>query len=255
MAKFLYELDRLTNNYPIQVARRRIEGAYPYGAIGRRVTTGAYSGILWPDGSFAFPSSSGSTVSVVSTSANDTAGGTGVQSIKFRYLDVDLIEHTETIVLNGTTPVVSTATNVRYVNGMVAASLGSGKAAAGAITLYSGTGNHTYIAAGSIRCTCTVRTVPANSRFIITSLQAGAVSGTSASSVEVQLAVSSYLDIDYSSLNILFPYMAFAQQDNSSSISLDAPVAFTEGISIGMLCSCDKAATIVGSYHGWIEPI
>lgn len=63
-------------------------------------------------GAQVFPSAPG-TISLVSTSALDTAAGTGAQTIRVYGLDVTYTRITEDVPLNGTTPVVSTASFLR----------------------------------------------------------------------------------------------------------------------------------------------
>lgn len=254
MAKYLYEIDRLQQNYPLQITRGRVEGGAPFGAYGKKITTAAYSGVLWSDGAFAFPAATGTTVDFVSTSANDSATGTGIRVVRLRYLDVNLETKFEDITLNGTGVVSTVANDIRYINGMLAVAWGSGKSAAGTITAYSTAGNHSTIAVGELRCSCSVRTVPAGERLVINSVSGGSISGTAAARTVLELGVTNYFGVDYSVDNILIPYMAGVFQDGSASFPLNAPVSFTAGTSIGLLCTCDKAATIVGAYHGWIEP-
>ena len=61
--------------------------------------TGAYTG---------FNATGAETVSIVSGDANDTSAGTGARTIILYGLDTNLLEISETVTLNGLTPVVST---------------------------------------------------------------------------------------------------------------------------------------------------
>jgi len=87
---------------------------------------------------------------VVSTSANDTASGTGVRSLRLYYVNSASRLATEDITLNGTTPVNTVTTAVLQVNLIRAITVGSGGFAAGAISLQNTAGSTTYaqIAAG-----------------------------------------------------------------------------------------------------------
>lgn len=71
----------LITDYSVAVSKGEIPGADPSSAYGRKTTSGVDSGILWADGTYALPSASGVQVSVVSTSANDAAAGTGIRTI------------------------------------------------------------------------------------------------------------------------------------------------------------------------------
>lgn len=85
---------------------------------------------LWTDGgeypghpSQAAPAE---TVSIVSDDVDDTAGGDGANAIRITGLDSSWNEVTETIVLNGTTPVVSGNTYHRVYEGIVLTAGSSG---------------------------------------------------------------------------------------------------------------------------------
>jgi hypothetical protein len=87
---------------------------------------------------------------VVSTSPNDTAGGTGVRSVDITYLDTNGDKQTVAVTLNGTTPVSLGAIRSIGIWWMHSKTVGSGKEAAGTIDLRTTTGAviHERIAAG-----------------------------------------------------------------------------------------------------------
>lgn len=246
---------RRNDDYLRDVARGGVVGAYPYGSYGEKTTVGADSGLLWPNGAFSFPSSSGVQVSFVSTSASDDAAGTGIRTLDMHYLDTNLVERVESIVLDGVTPVLSVATNVRFIQCLHAVTFGSGKAAAGVISASNGAATYSQINTGAVRCSSSLRMVPAGKRLVITSMYAGSVSGTAAAKTTVRLATPNFDGHDYTTSSIFFPLFAGTFQDNSSGLTIPCPLAFTEGQSIGMTFECDKAATVVGSWFGWMENI
>jgi len=53
--------------------------------------------------------------SVVSTSVQDAAAGTGSKQVRIIYLDSNYVQRTEDVVLNGTTPVNTVATDIRFI--------------------------------------------------------------------------------------------------------------------------------------------
>lgn len=78
--------------------------------------------------------------SLVSSSANDTAAGTGVQKVQVVYYTLDATgkihgPFSEIVTLNGTTAVAMVATNVALVERLYAMATGSGGVAAGIISL------------------------------------------------------------------------------------------------------------------------
>jgi hypothetical protein len=235
------------------ISRGRISGAEPFGGYGEKTTSGADSGVLWPNGTFVFPSSAGVQISVVSSSASDTSAGTGIRTLKLIYLDANLAEQTETVTLNGTTPVTTVATNIRFIQCMYMVTYGSGKSAAGNITASNGGNTHSYIAAGDVRCTSSVRMVPASKRLIVTSFYAGSASGAAGAATIVRIATPTFDGSDYTADNIFIPVGSATFQDTSAGLTIPCPLAFTQGQSFGMTFETDKAATVVGSWFGWLE--
>jgi hypothetical protein len=60
-------------------------------------------------GTFA-PLTTANTISIVSSSASDTNAGVGANTVSVTYIDANKVSQTETIVLNGTTPVLTSGT-------------------------------------------------------------------------------------------------------------------------------------------------
>lgn len=81
------------------------------------------------------PQPGGQQMQIQSSSASDTAAGTGIQTLMIHYLDSSGNDQTETKTMNGTTPVLTTATNIRFVNELHALTVGSNNGAVGTITI------------------------------------------------------------------------------------------------------------------------
>lgn len=77
--------------------------------------------------------------SIVSANANDTSAGTGARTVRLTYLTVAGVQNTETLTLNGTTPVNTVATDICYIEKMEILTAGSGGVAAGIISLKAAT--------------------------------------------------------------------------------------------------------------------
>ena len=237
-----------------EVARGHIYGSEPFSGYGEKTTTGADSGLLWPNGVFIYPPTAGAQVSIVSTSASDTnTAGVGARSIDIHYLDADLIPRVEVVLLNGLTPVLSVATNIRFIQCAHVLTFGTTKTAVGAISIYNGANNYSYISAGGLRCTSSLRMVPAGKRLLVTSMYGGAVSGTATASAVIRMVTPTFDTHDFTQDSLFMPIFSAAFQDSSSGISIPCPLAFTEGMSVGMSFTCDKATVIVGAWFGVLE--
>jgi hypothetical protein len=123
--------------------------------------------------------------SIVSASANDTFAGTGARTVKITYLTSAGVLNTETVTLNGTTPVNTVAANICYIEKMEILTAGSGGVAAGVISLKAATagGGATIgtIAAGETQTYWAHHYVPAGRTCNITS-QWGGHTGTTVGS-------------------------------------------------------------------------
>lgn len=240
----------------IEISRGKISGATPFASYGRYVATGAITDqIIWPGGVYSLPPATGVQMTLVSTSTSDAAGQTGIQSVHIHYLDNQLYERVETLALNGTTPVTTVATNIRFIQCLYMATYGTGKKAAGTISATNGGNTYAQIASGSMRCASSVRMVPKGKKLFVNALSAGSSSGAAAASVIVKFAGTYLEGHDYSADSVFLPYSSTALQDNAEAIVLPVPFSFGEGIAVGMMCTTDKAATIVGSWFGWLETV
>ena len=107
-------------------------------------------------------------VEVVSTSANDTSGGTGIQQVMIDGLDATGARQTETVTLNGVTAVTTTG-SWTFINMVHAESVGSGGQAAGDISIQSvgGGTEYTRIPAGFCEDQQLFFRVPTGSQVVI----------------------------------------------------------------------------------------
>lgn len=106
-------------------------------AANRDIDTGSVPEFVWPAGGvFTFPTAAGVTA-VVSSSTDDASAGTGARTITVRGVDGSYNEVTQTVTLNGTTP-VNLSTQLLRVNAMEVATAGSGRINAGTIDISIG---------------------------------------------------------------------------------------------------------------------
>lgn len=245
----------IPNENYVDIARGRVPGSQPFSGFGKRVTAGAETNVLWPNGAYAFPPPAGVQMSLVSTSASDGVAGTGIRSVEMHYLDANLAERSEVVTLNGTTPVLTVATNIRFIQCLHINTFGSGKAAAGNITVSNGGVTYAYIAMGDVRCSSSVRMVPAGKRLIVESFFGGSVSGSAAASTIVYMSTPNFAGHDYIADAVFIPLASGAFQDNSAGLAVKCPLVFTAGQAVGMTFVTDKAATIVGTWFGWLENV
>jgi hypothetical protein len=231
-----------TNN-TADIARGRVPGARPFAAFGERITSGVVAeSILWETGmpaALTVPDA----VQMSFVSSN-----TDTRRMKLVYLDGALVERTEVVTLNGTTPVPTTATDIRFINNLY--SLDGG--AARTVTVSNGGVTYAVIGTGEVQFNQAMYRVPAGRRLMLTSLYAGSVSGTSDSRVVVKVETSFFNGDSFGTQGILHPVGGIGIQDNATTLAF-GPFPIPAGEIVALTFKCDKAADVLGGFFGWSE--
>ncbi len=116
--------------------------------------------------------------SLVSTSASDSSNGVGIRQVKIVYLDQDGNgQFSETVTLNGTTPVNTVNSNICFIERLEAMTAGSSKVAVGTISLKGsingGDGTIGSIAVGDVQTFWSHHYTPTGKITYITSVVIG----------------------------------------------------------------------------------
>lgn len=142
MAHIVPSVHRTTVNRPresadpdflLQVARGRVAGWSIVKAFGRNDTIGTTPEDLWEAGGVMVWPTAAATISVASSDAADDITGTGLRSIEVIGLDANWDVISETVELDGTTPVVTANSYIR-VNSVEGEDVGSNFFGVGSIT-------------------------------------------------------------------------------------------------------------------------
>lgn len=124
--------------FELQVARNQIQAHRSVVVFGFNPDVDATQVSVWPLPSLITFPASAIQMTVSSTSADDTAAGTGARTIVVQGLDANYNEVSETVTLNGQTAVTMTASLIR-INYAYVLTAGSGNSAAGDIYIGTGT--------------------------------------------------------------------------------------------------------------------
>jgi hypothetical protein len=127
----------LSEPFELQVARGQIEGHQIIQVFGYNGDVDQTEESVWPNGGTVPHPAAASVLKVSSSSASDTADGTGARTVYIAGVDGDFDEVGEFVTLNGQTA-VNTLNSYLYVNQLYVASLGSGTANAGDINVGTG---------------------------------------------------------------------------------------------------------------------
>jgi len=128
------------------------------------------------------PTSGGEITIVSSSQADNGTTATGALSVRINYLDSDLVMQTTTMVLDGTTPVVSSGLDAYRFDGALVVSVGSELDPAGNITISMDGNAQAIINAGQNESRESGFTVPAGKAFLSTAavLASGIAGSTNA---------------------------------------------------------------------------
>jgi hypothetical protein len=239
-----------------EIARGNISGKSPVHVLGDNHASSTSRETLWEGSTsnqIVFPSS-GIQMEIVSSDGNDAASGTGVRTVVINYLDASHAEQTETITMNGTTPVNTTATNIFRIQSIHSATVGSGAVAAGAITLEdtSSAVEYTRIRAGLNKSLTGAWTVPAGKTLFITEWEAGSVSTTANRTSEITLEATS--DLDGTLLSGIFIVKDVLHvQVGEATTFFDPPLKIAAKADVVMVVISSGAMECSGSFEGWIE--
>lgn len=203
-------------------------------------------------GTYVFPTAA-MQMELVSSNAQDTATtGTGAWTVKIWYLDSQFKEKTETISLNGTTPVATVATDIYRINNFWVMSAGTGGKAAGNIDIrhLSDTPIYSRIAIGETRARNSTYTVPYGKKYYIWMISYGASSSTS-KDVKFTLRAN-YNSMDNVLSTLFYPYSEIGLQDATQPFVYPIPMMFPAGtdMKVSAISSSGAAAVCTVQYRG-----
>ena len=140
------------------------------------------------------PAAAGEQMTTKSTSTSDGPSGSGILTVKIKYLDNNGLDQSETLTMNGTTEVDTTAINIRYIQEICTASVGSNGVAVGTISIYKkGAASTVYntISPGYNCSMNTSRMVPANNTLRIKSFSVSGADAATGQSINLLLRSTS----------------------------------------------------------------
>jgi hypothetical protein len=242
------------DSYENEVSRGNVRTAYPISSYGRLIAgSGVTSTLIRDQDGTALNVPQSVQMSVVSTSADDAAAGTGARTLVIEYLNGTLDLSVEMITLNGLTPVNTVATDVRWVQAVHVATAGSGGKAAGNIDIKHNSTVYKRISAGQRNSHSSFKRVPRGKKLYISTMFAGSVSGSAATSTLVELVSTEIDGLNQQETGLFYSQAGIAIQDNSISLSPRMPQPVGEGHIVGFVATCDKGATITAGFTGWVE--
>jgi hypothetical protein len=181
-------LERRSEDFALQVARGQIPGHRVVQVFGYNGDVDQTEESVWPNGGVVPHPTAASVLKISSSSAADTAEGTGARTVYIGGVDSVFNEIGETVTLNGQTA-VNTVNSYKYVNYLYVLTVGTGNSNAGDINVGTGTVTdgvpavlYDMIAIGYNQRTTAHFCVPAGHTGFMTTgvITAGQASGSSA---------------------------------------------------------------------------
>jgi len=207
-----------------------------------------------PSTTYVFPTVA-QQMTIVSASANDTLAGTGVQKIMIHYLDNNYAVQTETVSMNGTTPVNTAATNILRINGVHSIQAGTLGRADGniALTNTAQTITYAFVLAGNNTARQAVYTVPAGVTGYINHWQAS--SGSTGSHFCQTILQATTHD------GVIWPGVFMVQDETGTqnngvvmTFPIPIPIPATADVKISAISDSGAANVIaMGAVMGWFE--
>jgi hypothetical protein len=236
----------VTEPFELQVARDQITGHSNVLVSGTLPTLGTSLATVWNRGGIYVYPATAQNMLVASTSANDAAAGTGARTVVVQGLNADYDQIAEVVTLNGQTG-VPTSNSFLRVTHMYVATAGSGLAAAGTISVGTGT-----ITAGvpavvylnylnQSGATSAIWTVPAGYTAYITAIQASSGNATAGQWTNFGLFISPQGGTFDSTLQWI------CSNGGNAQISLPYPIAIQEKADIEIRAISTTASTSVDS--------
>lgn len=243
--------------YLYDIAEGNVTNHTAFTKLGYNGDVGATEEDIWTQGGiYSFPPAGGIPMEVVSSQAVDNLTGTGVQKVKITYLDETYTQQTEVLSLNGVTAVPTVAQKILRVNSIRATQVGTGKVAAGDITLKAVGSATVYraISTGFTRGRGLIYTVPLGKTLYITSISLS--SGFTTAGKIVRWIGRAEVDDTAPTVKIDFyqPFFELMTQDASFHRCFEIPVKIPATASLKISATSNGAGSFCScSLRGWSE--
>ena len=198
-------------------------------------------------------------LSLISSNANDSLGGTGINSIEIFYLDSSYAEKYCEVNLKGTTAVKTDSSNIFRINNLRAKTIGTQDKALGNIDVKDTNAATIYsrILTGNTRARNSIYTVPKSKTLYITSMSAGCGKGGSSGITALITLRATYDNLSNTNLTagrFFMPYAEIQLQDGAWYREFELPLKFPEKTDIKCSVIAGQSSTIVTTnIRGWLE--
>jgi len=251
-------LRTVAKDYFVGIAEGDIAGHSGYQIFGYNDAVGTVEeDIFLGSTQYVFPIAA-QQMELVSTSAQDDVGGTGISVVTVYYLDNTYASQTEDVTLDGTTPVVTTAVNILRVNDLRAKTVGSTYKAVGTISIrnLADTPVYRYITPLFTTSRGAVFTVPLGKSVYIQDWYVGVGDLNAANNCRLTINANHDMSTGSSLTAGLFfmPHAEVLLPNGNVIREFKVPIKFPATTDVKVSAKSDAGSAFVeSSLRGWIE--
>ncbi len=230
-----------------KVGQGQAVGSEGWSQLGYNGDVGTSSETIWTvGGEYVWPVAA-QQMELVSSGAQDTAAGSGIQQVQVFYLDASFVEKSVIITLAGAAPVPTVVADIYRVQTVHAYRFGANCVAAGNIDIRTLGGGTVYgrIATGNTRSRDCRWTVPAGKCVFVSSVTLS--TGSAATNKNVLFTTRATFDSNNGRIlpvNCFMPYSEILLQDATFRRELSRPTTFPAGVDLKVSAVSDSAGAI-----------
>lgn len=231
--------------YELRVAQGLVSGVSAVNKFGRNPDVDTGTEDIWAGGGLYVPPTAARIHSIVSASANDTSAGTGARTITVNGLNGSYVDTTETVTLNGTTP-VNTVNSFVMIHRIMVATAGSGGVNAGNLTGTAATDATVsfVILAGKGQSQICLYMIPAGKTGYLTQYKAS-IDSSATASVQVELFATPF----GGALNLKGTLILMGSGTTNGERNFITPLSFAEKTLIRLRATSDtNNVNVVGAF-------
>ena len=238
-------------DYTIDVTSSKYQGQESFHKFGRNSSVGTSIVPITSSGAYQTPTSL-TNLEIISSSANDTSGGSGGRTVVIIGIGTDWAEISETVTLNGTTAVALANQYYRvyrmYVSESGTYASSSAGSHAGTITLRSSGGGSTWATIDLIdglgrgQTQISAYTVPAGKTLYITSFDCSIDATKNVNLVLFQRTNADVTSAPYYSMRVVREYTGF---QGYGHVELKFPLVFNEKTDVGFMAETTSSTAAV----------
>jgi hypothetical protein len=244
--------------YLYDIAEGNVSGHTAFAKLGYNSAVGATEEDIITQGGVYPWIASATALEVISSNANDTVAGSGVQKVRISYLDGDYSSQSEIVSLNGTTSVPLTDTTILRVNAIRATQVGAGLVAAGNISCRLVAAPNTVyrqIETGFTRGRGLTYTVPLGKTLYITSISISSAAAEAGKAVVRWIGRAQVDDNDPTTkINFFQPFFEKLTLDASFYREFEIPIRIPATADLKLsVTSAVVSSSCNCEIRGWIE--